>query len=106
METEPQDASSEPTPAGTAPSAGSGSCPSANGRSGGAVAPRREAAARGVGPGAPPPLNRAVFVALLLAAGFVALAFRVPRLDLRPMHCDEAVHAVKAGIFLDTGVYK
>jgi uncharacterized protein (TIGR03663 family) len=62
--------------------------------------------ARGVGPGAPPPLSLAVFVTLLLAAGFGALAFRVPRLDLRPMHCDEAVHAVKAGIFLDTGVYR
>ncbi len=40
---------------------------------------------------------------LLLAAA--ALALRLPRLALRPMHCDEANQAVLAGTLLDTGVY-
>ncbi len=34
-----------------------------------------------------------------------ALAFRLPRLDQRPMHTDEAVNTVKAGILLETGRY-
>lgn len=42
---------------------------------------------------------------LLLAAGLGAFLFRVPQLSQRPMHTDEAVHAVKAGILLDEGVY-
>jgi len=41
---------------------------------------------------------------LLVAAG--ALAFRLPRLEHRPMHTDEAVHAEKIGILLDQGVYE
>jgi uncharacterized protein (TIGR03663 family) len=41
---------------------------------------------------------------LLVAAG--ALAFRMPRLEQRPMHTDEAVHAVKLGILLEKGVYE
>jgi uncharacterized protein (TIGR03663 family) len=40
---------------------------------------------------------------ILVTAG--ALLFRVPRLDQRPMHTDEAVHAVKAGILIETGRY-
>lgn len=44
-------------------------------------------------------------VALILVAAAGALAFRLPRLDLRPMHTDEAVHAVKAGELLETGRY-
>jgi uncharacterized protein (TIGR03663 family) len=41
---------------------------------------------------------------LLLAAA--ALALRLPRLALRPMHCDEANQAVLAGTLFDTGVYR
>ena len=42
---------------------------------------------------------------LILAAAAGAFAFRVPRLDLRPMHTDEAVHTVKAGTLIETGKY-
>jgi uncharacterized protein (TIGR03663 family) len=34
------------------------------------------------------------------------LALRLPRLALRPMHADEAKQAVKAGVLLETGVYR
>jgi uncharacterized protein (TIGR03663 family) len=34
-----------------------------------------------------------------------ALAFRLPKLDKRPMHTDEAVQAVKTGILLEQHVY-
>jgi len=40
---------------------------------------------------------------LVVAAG--ALLFRLPRLDQRPLHTDEAVHAVKTGILVETGTY-
>jgi len=40
-------------------------------------------------------------VALVLGA-----VLRLSRLDLRPMHTDEAVHAVKFGTLLETGVYR
>jgi len=40
-----------------------------------------------------------------LAATIVALALRLPRLRQRPMHGDEAVHAIKFGELLDEGVY-
>ncbi|MGD2094321.1 MAG: TIGR03663 family protein [Phycisphaerales bacterium] len=43
---------------------------------------------------------------LILAATIVALALRLPRLSQRPMHGDEAVHAVKFGDLLENGVYK
>ena len=36
----------------------------------------------------------------------LALALRLPRLEQRPMHVDEAVHAVKTGLLLDQGVYR
>jgi uncharacterized protein (TIGR03663 family) len=42
-----------------------------------------------------------VLVALLIGA-----ILRFSRLDLRPMHTDEAVHAVKFGALLETGVYR
>jgi len=42
---------------------------------------------------------------LILAATVVALALRLPRLKQRPMHGDEAVHAVKFGQLLEAGVY-
>jgi len=50
--------------------------------------------------------RRTTFVALILAVAAGALAFRLPRLALRPLHCDEAVEAVKTGILFDTGVYR
>ena len=42
---------------------------------------------------------------LILAATIVALVLRVPRLDQRPMHGDEAVHADKFRSLLEEGVY-
>ncbi len=47
-----------------------------------------------------------MFTILLLLITVGAFAFRVPRLAQRPMHTDEAVHAVKLGILLDEGVYE
>jgi uncharacterized protein (TIGR03663 family) len=43
---------------------------------------------------------------LILAATIVALALRLPRLQQRPMHGDEAVHAIKFEELLEEGVYK
>jgi uncharacterized protein (TIGR03663 family) len=40
-----------------------------------------------------------------LAATILALALRLPRLQQRPMHGDEAVHAIKFGKLLEEGVY-
>jgi uncharacterized protein (TIGR03663 family) len=34
------------------------------------------------------------------------LAVRLPRLAMRPMHCDEANQAVRAGVLLETGQYR
>jgi uncharacterized protein (TIGR03663 family) len=42
---------------------------------------------------------------LILAATVIALAIRLPRLQQRPMHGDEAVHAIKFGELLEQGVY-
>jgi uncharacterized protein (TIGR03663 family) len=42
---------------------------------------------------------------LILAATVVALALRLPRLKQRPMHGDEAVHAIKFEDLLERGVY-
>jgi uncharacterized protein (TIGR03663 family) len=42
---------------------------------------------------------------LILAATIIALVLRVPRLGHRPMHGDEAVHAIKFGKLLEEGVY-
>jgi len=50
-------------------------------------------------------LRKRIFPLLIAAAGFGALAFRLPRLDERPLHTDESVHTVKAGILLETGKY-
>ena len=41
--------------------------------------------------------------ALILAATIVALALRLPRLHQRPMHGDEAVHAIKFEDLLERG---
>lgn len=47
-----------------------------------------------------------VFAACLIVAAAVgAFAFRIPRLEQRPMHTDEAVHTVKAGILIEQGKY-
>jgi len=43
---------------------------------------------------------------LILAATIVALALRLPRLQQRPMHGDEAVHAIKFEDLLEQGVYE
>lgn len=45
------------------------------------------------------------FGCALIAISVGALAFRLPGLERRPMHTDEAVHTVKAGILLETGQY-
>ena len=42
--------------------------------------------------------------AAALALG--AFFFHWPKLDARPMHTDEAVHAIKLGILLETGQYE
>ncbi len=42
---------------------------------------------------------------LILAATIAAIALRLPRLEQRPMHTDEAVHAVKLGTLLEEGQY-
>ena len=42
---------------------------------------------------------------LILAVIIVALVLRLPRLEQRPMHGDEAVHAIKFGDLLEQGVY-
>ncbi len=43
---------------------------------------------------------------LILAVTVAALALRLPCLGLRPMHTDEAVHAVKFGSLLEEGHYR
>lgn len=48
---------------------------------------------------------RIAFVIALIAITAGAFAFRYPRLEQRPMHCDEAVHAVKAGDLIEKGQY-
>lgn len=45
-----------------------------------------------------------LLLVLLIAAG--GLAFRLPKLELRPYHVDEAVQAVKTGELLDGGRYE
>ena len=42
---------------------------------------------------------------LILAATIAAIALRLPLLEQRPMHGDEAVHAVKFGDLLEKGLY-
>ncbi len=45
------------------------------------------------------------FKLLFLTIIVIALCFRLPQLHLRPMHGDEAVHAIKFGELLEKGVY-
>ncbi len=42
----------------------------------------------------------------IFIAALGALAFRAPRLSMRPMHTDEAVHADKFGALLERGAYE
>jgi uncharacterized protein (TIGR03663 family) len=49
---------------------------------------------------------RVVCVCLLLLVGAGAFLFRVPKLTLRPMHTDEAVHADKLRILLEENLYE
>lgn len=52
-------------------------------------------------------MNRsAVFVACILGTLAAALALRLPQLNLRPMHVDEAVHAFKFDTLWHTGRYE
>jgi len=51
-------------------------------------------------------MTNKVFRGLFLLAVLAALAFRVARLDLRPMHADEANQAVKFGDLLERGEYR
>jgi uncharacterized protein (TIGR03663 family) len=47
-----------------------------------------------------------ISVVLILAAIIFALSLRLPRLEQRPMHGDEAIHAFKLGQLLDEGFYR
>ena len=47
-----------------------------------------------------------LFVACIVAICAGALALRLPKLSQRPMHCDEAVHAVKCNDLWETGRYR
>jgi uncharacterized protein (TIGR03663 family) len=51
-------------------------------------------------------MTKKVFGVLFLLAVLGALAFRLPRLGLRPMHADEANQAVKFGDLLEHGEYR
>lgn len=54
---------------------------------------------------ASPAKSARVYCALILAATMGALILRLPLLQMRPMHGDEAVHAYKFGDLLEKGVY-
>jgi uncharacterized protein (TIGR03663 family) len=43
---------------------------------------------------------------ILILAVIVGALLRLPSLHLRPMHTDEAVHAIKFGTLLETGTYR
>lgn len=51
------------------------------------------------------PHTAARIVAAIVLAAVLALILRVPSLDRRPMHGDEANQAVRAGILIDSGQY-
>ena len=53
-----------------------------------------------------PATSRWIFWSLLALTVALGAALRVPNLTIRPMHTDEAVHAYKFGILLDSGVYE
>jgi predicted membrane-bound mannosyltransferase len=43
---------------------------------------------------------------LLVGALAAGVLLRLPQLGMRPMHTDEAVHAIKFGALLETGTYR
>jgi uncharacterized protein (TIGR03663 family) len=51
-------------------------------------------------------MSKTIFCGLFIASLLLALALRAGRLELRPMHHDEANQAVKFGILLETGEYR
>lgn len=51
-------------------------------------------------------IGKRLFVVLVLLATLATLALRLPNLGRRPMHLDEAVHAVKFNDLQQTGVYR
>ena len=51
-------------------------------------------------------MSKAAFYSLFLASLIVGLGFRFWRLDIRPMHHDEANQAVKFGALLETAEYR
>jgi len=51
-------------------------------------------------------MSRRLFPVLFVAVLLVGLALRVGRLDVRPMHHDEANQAVRFGTLLETGEYR
>ena len=53
----------------------------------------------------PPPLSSGLTLAALLLAATLAAALRLPELERRPMHSDEAVQAAKTGVLFDTHQY-
>ncbi|MBU0618243.1 MAG: TIGR03663 family protein [Planctomycetes bacterium] len=50
-------------------------------------------------------VNTRLFTVLIILTALGALASRLPKLGYRPMHCDEAVHAVKCNDLWQTGRY-
>lgn len=52
-----------------------------------------------------PQESRRAGLALVFVAFLIALVFRLPYLNLKPFHGDEANQAYKAGILIETGVY-
>jgi uncharacterized protein (TIGR03663 family) len=53
-----------------------------------------------------PALNRNQFIMSFALVLLAALALRLPQLEQRPMHGDEAVHAIKFGALLEGGYYR
>lgn len=50
--------------------------------------------------------SKLLFPLLFLAVILIAIALRAPYLTRRPMHTDEAVHAIKFGMLLEDGFYR
>jgi uncharacterized protein (TIGR03663 family) len=52
-------------------------------------------------------MNRPIQFGILVGVVIIiAVFFRVPQLDIRPMHCDEAIHAVKFAELLEDNSYR
>ncbi|MFB3902696.1 MAG: flippase activity-associated protein Agl23 [Acidobacteriota bacterium] len=50
--------------------------------------------------------NPRLLLAILIGISLLAIFLRLWRLDVRPMHHDEANQAVRTGILLETGIYR